>query len=79
MRRTQTVGVPHDTLSEMVVACVVPSDGIRLDEHALVAHLKEVRFFADSDFSLTGNEKVKVEGIRQLAAQRLGVVYVTQD
>lgn len=89
VRRTQTVGVPHDTLSEMVVACVVPSDGIRLDEHALVAHLKErlasfkvprkVLFFADSDFSLTGNEKVKVEGIRQLAAQRLGVVYVTQD
>ena len=27
-----TVGVPHDTLGEMVVACIVPEAGVSLDE-----------------------------------------------
>jgi acyl-CoA synthetase (AMP-forming)/AMP-acid ligase II len=83
VRRSQTVGVPHDTLSEMVVACVVPLAGMTLREDDVVAHVKQrlasfkvprkVLFFDESDFTLTGNEKVKVDGIRQLAAKRLGV------
>src|SRR3546814_10720655 len=40
IRRAQTVGVPHDTLSEMVVSCVVPQAGVALDEAAIRAFLR---------------------------------------
>jgi acyl-CoA synthetase (AMP-forming)/AMP-acid ligase II len=83
VRRTQTVGLPHETLSEMVVSCIVPIDGRALDEDQVLAHLKQrlasfklprkVLFCADAEFTLTGNEKVRVDGIRQLAAKRLGI------
>jgi fatty-acyl-CoA synthase len=83
VKRTQTVGVPHETLSEMVVSCIVPVDGATLKEDDLVAHLKKrlasfkiprkVLFFEEAEFALTGNEKVKADTIRQLAAKRLGV------
>ncbi|MFT3930649.1 MAG: class I adenylate-forming enzyme family protein [Spongiibacteraceae bacterium] len=83
VRRTQTVGVPHDTLSEMVVACVVPIDGATIKESELIAYLKErlasykvpreVLVFAEKDYPLTGNEKVKAGDLRKLACQRLGI------
>src|SRR3546814_3816542 len=41
IRRAQTVGVPNDTLSEMVVSCVVQHAGVALDEAAIRAFLKE--------------------------------------
>lgn len=41
VRRAQTVGVPHDTLGEMVVSCVVSHDGATLDENSIRAFLKE--------------------------------------
>jgi len=81
VKRTQTVGVPHKTLGEMVVACIVPVDGVVLDESEIIAFLKEslasyklprrVLFFAESDFSLTGNEKVKAGDLRLIAGKRL--------
>ncbi len=83
VKRTQTVGVPHETLSEMVVACVVKLEGASLTEDALIAHLKtllasfkvprRVLFVEEAEFALTGNEKTKVDEIRQLASKRLGV------
>jgi fatty-acyl-CoA synthase len=83
VKRTQTVGVPHETLSEMVVSCIVPVDGTTLKEGEIVSHLKgrlasfkiprKVLFFEEAEFALTGNEKVKADTIRQLAAKRLGV------
>ena len=83
VKRTQTVGVPHDTLGEMVVACIVPLEGVLLDEAAIVAFLKQslasyklprrVLFFDDGDFALTGNEKIKAADIRALACKRLGI------
>jgi acyl-CoA synthetase (AMP-forming)/AMP-acid ligase II len=85
VKHTQTVGVPHETLSEMVVACIVPVAGVTLKEDEVVAHLKKllasfkiprkVLFFDDAEMTLTGNDKVKVDGLRQLAAKRLGVAY----
>ncbi len=82
VKRAQTVGVPHPTLSEMVVSCIVPVDGETLDEAAVVAYLKErlasfkvprkVLFFAEEDFALTGNEKVKTAELRNAAVARLG-------
>lgn len=81
VKRTQTVGVPHETLSEMVVSCVVPVEGAQLQEQAIVQHLKarlasykvprRILFCTEDEFSLTGNEKVKASDIRQIAVQRL--------
>ena len=83
VKRTQTVGVPHETLSEMVVSCIVPVDGVTLDQRELTAFLKErlasykvpreILLFAEEEFALTGNEKAKADQIRQLAVRRLGV------
>lgn len=83
VRRTQTVGVPHDTLSEMVVACVVPIDGEKIEASELIAYLKErlasykvpreVLVFSEQEYPLTGNEKVKAGDLRKLACQRLGI------
>lgn len=83
VKRTQTVGVPDDLLGEMVVTCVVPVDGVTLDEPAIVAFVKaeiasfkvprRVLFFTDSDYAVTGNEKVKASLVRELAAKALGI------
>jgi fatty-acyl-CoA synthase len=77
----QTVGVPHETLGEMAVACVVPHEGSVLDETAIRDFLKEhlasykvprrVLFFKDEELSLTGSAKIKSSSLRQLASERL--------
>ncbi|WP_439135131.1 class I adenylate-forming enzyme family protein [Pseudomaricurvus sp.] len=81
VKRSQTVGVPHETLSEMVVACIVPMENSSLGEQEIIAYLKEklasfkvprkVLFFTEDEFSLTGNEKVKASDIRNIATARL--------
>lgn len=77
----QTVGVPHDSLGEMVVSCIVPQDGVRLHEAAIRTFLKErlasykvprrVLFFSETDLAVTANGKVKSGDLRQRAARRL--------
>ena len=81
VKRTQTVGVPHDTLGEIVVACIVALDGVQLREEDVIAHLKprlasfkiprRVFFFPEAEFAMTGNEKVKTGALRELVARRL--------
>lgn len=81
VKRSQTVGVPHETLSEMVVSCIVPVEGASLEEQAVISFLKEklasfkvprrVLFFTEDEFSLTGNEKIKASDIRNIASERL--------
>ena len=76
-----TVGVPHETLSEIVVACIVPHEGARLEETKVRDYLKErlasfkvpraILFFREEDFAVTGSEKVKTGMLRELAGQRL--------
>ena len=39
-----TVGVPHDTLGEMVVACIVPEAGVSLDEDSGADFRREAPF-----------------------------------
>jgi len=83
VKRTQTVGVPHETLSEMVVSCIVPVDGAELQAAEVITYLKgqlasfkvprEVLFFTEEEFPITGNEKVKAADVRQMAEKRLGV------
>jgi fatty-acyl-CoA synthase len=82
VRLVRTVGVPHETLGEMVVACIVPHDGVALDETSIREFAKErlasykvprrVLFLRDDELSMTGNEKVKADALRQLATKRLG-------
>lgn len=82
VKRTQTVGVAHETLGEMVVSCIVPIDE-HFDSDALMQFLKEklasfklprkVLLFRDEEFAVTGNEKAKAKEIRAIAKRRLGV------
>ena len=78
---TQTIGVPHDTLGEIVVACIVPQDGVTLEEGALRDFLKgklasykvprRALFLRETDLPMTGSAKVKAGALRELAAKRL--------
>lgn len=77
----QTVGVPHQTLGEVVVSCVVPHDDVILDAEQLLAFLRQrlasykvprhVLFFGEDEVALTGNAKIKAGELRELAAKRL--------
>ena len=77
----QTVGVPHDTLGELVVACIVPNEGAVLDEQGVRGFVKaslasykvprRVLFFSESDLSQTGNAKIKTADLRKLVLERL--------
>jgi fatty-acyl-CoA synthase len=76
-----TVGVPHDTLGEMVVAWIVPEAGVTLDESGVRAFVskrlssykvpRRVLIMQESDLTLTGSNKVKLAPLRELAARRL--------
>ena len=76
-----TVGVPHDTLGEIVVACVVAEEGATLDENSVRAYASErlssykvprrVLFVAESDLALSVSNKVKTGALRELATKRL--------
>lgn len=77
----QTVGVPHETLGELVVTAVVPHAGVTLTEDEVRAFAKEtlasykvprrVLFFAEDDLKTTGTNKIKTADLRKLAAERL--------
>jgi acyl-CoA synthetase (AMP-forming)/AMP-acid ligase II len=76
-----TVGIPHDTLGEMIVACVVPKPGATVDEAQVRAFVsrrlssykvpRRVLLLQESDLTLTGSNKVKTAPLRELAARRL--------
>jgi acyl-CoA synthetase (AMP-forming)/AMP-acid ligase II len=81
VRIAATVGVPHDTLGEIVVACVVLEAGATIDENQVRAFVskrlssykvpRRVLFLNESDLTLTGSNKVKTAPLRKLAASRL--------
>jgi fatty-acyl-CoA synthase len=78
---SQTVGVPHETLGELVVTCIVPHDDAVLDEAAVKAFAKEklasfkvpraVLFFAEDELETTGTNKIKTADLRKLASERM--------
>jgi fatty-acyl-CoA synthase len=82
VRRAQTVGLPHDTLGEMIVSCIVPNEGVTLDAAAITAFLKariasfkvpkQIVFFRDDELDVTGSGKVKLARLREIASARLG-------
>lgn len=77
----KTVGVPHETLGEVVVACIVAHDDSSREAEEIRTFLRErlasykvprhVLFFDDDDIALTGSDKVRVGELRELAAARL--------
>lgn len=80
-KRVQTVGIPHDTLGEMAVGCIVPHDGVKIAEEDLRAFLKEklasfkiprrFLFLNEDEMAVTGNGKVKSDELRKLAVERI--------
>jgi fatty-acyl-CoA synthase len=80
---SQTVGVPHDTLGELVVTCIVAHDGVGLTENDVKAFAKEklasfkvpraVLFFAEDELETTGTNKIKTADLRKRAAERLEI------
>jgi len=81
VKLARTVGVPHDSLGEMVVACVVAADGARLQEAPLREFVgkrlssykvpRRVLLVEETELALTGSNKVKLGALRELAAARL--------
>jgi fatty-acyl-CoA synthase len=80
----KTVGIPHETLGEMVVSCVVAHEGETLDEAAIRDFLKQqlasykvprrILFVREEEVSLTGSAKIKGGAVRELVSKRLGAV-----
>jgi fatty-acyl-CoA synthase len=76
-----TIGIPHATLGEIVVACIVRDDDTALQESAVLAYAakrlssykvpRRVLFVAESDLTLTGSNKVKKGPLRDLAIRYL--------
>jgi acyl-CoA synthetase (AMP-forming)/AMP-acid ligase II len=76
-----TVGVPHDTLGELVVSCIVREPGSSLDEAAVRAFAakslssykvpRRVLFINEGEIELSGSNKVKTAVLRELVVKRL--------
>ncbi|MCE7798858.1 AMP-binding protein [Sphingobium sufflavum] len=81
VKLAQTVGIPDELLGELVVTCIVPHDGIPLDEAAVRSFAaqtlasykvpRRVIFLSEEDVTLTGSAKIKAGDLRNLASARL--------
>jgi fatty-acyl-CoA synthase len=81
VRSAHALGVPHPTLGEAIVLCVVPTPDARVDVPGLEAFLREalsayklpraVFVLRPDEVSYTGTQKVQVEPLRELALARL--------
>ena len=77
----KTVGVPHATLGEIVVSCIVREEHGALTEDEVVRFLKarlasykvprKILFVTAEELSLTGTAKIKPAEARALAARKL--------
>ena len=75
------VGLPDKERGQIVVAAVVPRDGVTLDLTDIEVQLRKrlssykvprrVLFVQESDLELTASNKVKTAPLRELAARRL--------
>jgi fatty-acyl-CoA synthase len=81
IKLSRTVGVPHDTLGEMVVACLVPHEGAQLEETLIRDFLKarlasykvprRLLFFEEQEIAMTGSDKVKADALVRRATEKL--------
>ena len=78
----KTTGVPHETLGEMVVSCVVRAEGSALSETEVIQFLKEklaaykvprrVLFIGEGDLDFTDTAKIKPAEAKAFARRKLG-------
>ena len=81
VKRAQTVGVPDPMLGEKVAPCIIPHHEVTLDRQRITQFLKkrfasykvprEILFFTEREFSVTGSGKVKFKELREIAARKL--------
>ncbi len=81
LRSASSVGVPHPTLGQELVACVVAHPGHSLDEAEVRSFARErlsaykvprrVLFFEPEELALTSSSKVRLVALRELAIKRL--------
>ncbi len=81
LKAAVVLGLPDDTLGEIVVVAAVAHEGSDVDEDAVRSFLRgrlasykiprHVVFFDDADITLTGNAKIKAAELRSLVARRL--------
>jgi fatty-acyl-CoA synthase len=82
VKLAKIVGVPHETLGELVVACVVAEEGAVLEEQQIREFVarrlssykvpRRVLFLQESELQFTGSNKVKTDALRKVALARLG-------
>jgi acyl-CoA synthetase (AMP-forming)/AMP-acid ligase II len=88
IKLARTVGVPHNTLGEMVVACVVAHEGVALVESTIRDFARQrlasykvprrVLLFGEDEISLTGSAKTKSGELRKLAADKIEYLRVKE-
>ncbi len=81
VKLAQSVGVPHETLGELVVSCVVLHEGKSLEEDELRVFARRqlstykvprrVLFFEESEIESTGSAKVKTAFLREQSLVRM--------
>jgi acyl-CoA synthetase (AMP-forming)/AMP-acid ligase II len=81
VRSAHAVGVPHPTLGEAIVLCVVPTEGAAVDVAGLAAFLREalsayklpraIFLLRPDEISYTGSQKVQVDPLREHALAKL--------
>lgn len=77
----KTVGVPHETLGEIVVSLIVREEGHALTEQDVIGYLnprlasyklpRKVLFVTETELNLTGTAKIKPAEARALASSKL--------
>jgi len=81
VKAAATVGVPHETLGEIAVSCIVPHSGVDLDQDELRDFLKQrlasykvprrILFLGEEELTLTGSAKIRAGILRELVRKRL--------
>lgn len=76
-----SVGVPHETLGEIVVSCVILREGQHADDAALRAFARQslasykvprkVLFFTEEELPMTGSNKIQRAQLRKIATELL--------
>jgi fatty-acyl-CoA synthase len=81
VKHAAAVAVGHPTLGEIVVLCVVPTEGAAVEEAAIRGFLRgklaaykvprRVFVFHEDELAFTGNQKLQLEPLREAALARL--------
>ena len=81
VKAAKTIGLPHDTLGEIVVSCVVLHDAPDVTESDVITFLKQkiasykvprkIVFLDEEELALTGTSKIKSDKLKQIALEKM--------